>query len=258
MSAYHRKPEEWIDKRFGNQTIIAKTGETEFTSSGKYQYITDILTCRCDCGHERSVTAKSLLSNKSYSCRYCATIRSDNPIGAVCGSLTVISVDRKRSTSGRSVIWFDCKCSLCDNRHQVKADIFRSGECGCPHCSLPARFVPGPRNRSLGRMYSNIKQRALKKGLPFDLSIQFLESLMKNQNNLCSLSGVDISVADGTASLDRIDNLKGYLETNVQWVHRYVNFMKVDLPESEFVRFCLSISDHMNTGHQIFSNDSQP
>jgi hypothetical protein len=81
---------------------------------------------------------------------------------------------------------------------------------------------------------------------------------MIRQCDTCSLSGVKISVADGTASLDRIDNRYGYLQTNVQWVHRYVNFMKVDLPESEFVRFCSSISDHMRIGHQISSELEQP
>jgi hypothetical protein len=107
-------------------------------------------------------------------------------------------------------------------------------------------------------MYSTIKRRAEIKHLPFDLTIDFLESLMDRQNNSCSLSGVNISVADGTASLDRIDNLHGYLQTNVQWVHRYINFMKVDLPESDFIRFCSSVSDHMQTGHQISSVSEQP
>jgi hypothetical protein len=257
MSMYHRTHEQWINQRFGNQTILGKIGETEF-SKGEYRYITDILSCRCDCSHEREITAKSLVHNKSQSCRYCSTTRIPDPIGEVSGSLMVLSIDRRRSSSGRSVLWFHCSCSVCGNTHEVKADIFRIGETGCPNCSLSSRFIPGKRPRSLKRMYSSIKRRAMVKGLQFDLTVEFLESLMDKQGDICSLSGVEISVADGTASLDRIDNRYGYIRTNVQWVHRYVNFMKVDLPESEFVRFCSSISDHMSIGHQISSISEQP
>ena len=37
-----------------------------------------------------------------------------------------------------------------------------------------------------------------------------------------------------TASLDRIDSSKGYTEDNIQWVHKDVNQMKMDLPEQRF------------------------
>ena len=45
--------------------------------------------------------------------------------------------------------------------------------------------------------------------------------------------GVDI-----TASLDRIDSLKGYTEDNVQWVHKHINFMKGSLSENKFIEYC--------------------
>ena len=45
-----------------------------------------------------------------------------------------------------------------------------------------------------------------------------------------------------TASLDRIDNSKGYIVGNVQWVHKQVNFMKGTMEQKEFIKFCKLIS----------------
>lgn len=39
----------------------------------------------------------------------------------------------------------------------------------------------------------------------------------------------------GTASLDRIDGARGYVEGNVWWVHKDVNVMKMDLEVDYFV-----------------------
>lgn len=41
-----------------------------------------------------------------------------------------------------------------------------------------------------------------------------------------------------TASLDRIDSAKGYVEGNVQWVHKRINLMKGTLSEKDFIAFC--------------------
>lgn len=45
-----------------------------------------------------------------------------------------------------------------------------------------------------------------------------------------------------TASIDRIDNSKGYIVGNVQWVHKQVNFMKGTMKQKEFIKFCKLIS----------------
>jgi hypothetical protein len=50
----------------------------------------------------------------------------------------------------------------------------------------------------------------------------------------------------GTASLDRIDSKLGYIPGNIQWVHKTINRMKVNLPEEDFVYFCRLITDYRN------------
>ena len=47
-----------------------------------------------------------------------------------------------------------------------------------------------------------------------------------------------------TASLDRIDSSKGYIEGNVQWVHKSVNIMKCDFSSDIFIGICNQISNN--------------
>lgn len=46
-----------------------------------------------------------------------------------------------------------------------------------------------------------------------------------------------------TFSLDRIDSKIGYIEGNVQWVHKMVNMCKQHYTQEEFLEMCVSIAD---------------
>lgn len=45
-----------------------------------------------------------------------------------------------------------------------------------------------------------------------------------------------------TASLDRIDSLKGYTLDNVQWIHKDLNYMKCDYEENEYIEWCKKVA----------------
>ena len=49
-----------------------------------------------------------------------------------------------------------------------------------------------------------------------------------------------------TQSLDRIDSTKGYTIDNVQWVHKYINLMKHQLTQQQFIDFCKKVVEHTN------------
>jgi hypothetical protein len=51
-----------------------------------------------------------------------------------------------------------------------------------------------------------------------------------------------VSESETTASLDRIDSSKGYIEGNLQWVHKDVNIMKMDLSQVEFIDYCVKVA----------------
>jgi len=82
------------------------------------------------------------------------------------------------------------------------------------------------------------------------------------QRGRCALTGVELEFDKfigskqckkyrrGSASLDRIDNARGYTINNVQWVHKYVNFMKRELDEAEFTKWCRRVVHHSKKSGQ--------
>jgi hypothetical protein len=45
-------------------------------------------------------------------------------------------------------------------------------------------------------------------------------------------------------SVDRIDSLRGYVEGNVQWVHKKINIMKNVYSQEEFIILCKQVVKH--------------
>ncbi len=102
-----------------------------------------------------------------------------------------------------------------------------------------------------GRLWGSIESAARKRNLDFSISIQNIWKIYESQNGLCNLSGLPIifviiskNKKDQTASLDRIDSSKGYIEGNVQWVHKDINRMKWNLPQDKFIEYCKLITEN--------------
>lgn len=47
-----------------------------------------------------------------------------------------------------------------------------------------------------------------------------------------------------SASLDRIESNKGYVVDNIQWVHKFVNVMKWNIPEDNFIDWRRRVVEH--------------
>ena len=93
--------------------------------------------------------------------------------------------------------------------------------------------------------FNRIKSSAVRRNIPFDISIRFLWELFLQQHQNCSLTGeplkFDVRVKHQTASLDRIDSSKGYIVGNVQWVHKDINNMKQSLSQAQFIEWCKKV-----------------
>ncbi|QGH79428.1 hypothetical protein SEA_LIMPID_101 [Streptomyces phage Limpid] len=81
-----------------------------------------------------------------------------------------------------------------------------------------------------------------KKGRVWDLTPEYLWSEWEKQNGKCIYTGMQLTHGVD-ASLDRIDSSIGYVEGNVQWVHRDINRMKSDFDEAYFVKLCKAVGD---------------
>ena len=100
-----------------------------------------------------------------------------------------------------------------------------------------------------GTIICELRNRARRKGMEFNLTAKFLWELYQKQNGKCALSGEEITIRQieistdrsQTASLDRIDSSKGYIKGNVQWIHKDINKMKLDFEQSVFIYWCQKI-----------------
>jgi len=96
--------------------------------------------------------------------------------------------------------------------------------------------------------YQSAKTSAKARNHEFAITGEYMDDLFEKQNKKCPYSGVELTFTkwgsddSGTASLDRIDSSKGYIEGNVQWIHKRINIMKNNMDEKELFYWCNLIS----------------
>ena len=136
--------------------------------------------------------------------------------------------------------------------------------CGC---------IRGMRRRRGTKHVSHTYWRVVKLGAKarnyyFDIDIEYIDQLLFQQKFKCALSGSVIvagyntnltinniakrkengeDIPRHTASLDRIDNNKGYIEGNVQWLHADINLMKHAYDQDYFLEMCSLCTEHQKS-----------
>lgn len=95
--------------------------------------------------------------------------------------------------------------------------------------------------------YNSFYKSALTRGYIWELTPEFIDAMYDEQDGQCAYSGLPIGWSSAkwnhTASIDRIDNDKGYTEDNVQLVHKDVNMMRGSLDDQRFKELCALIAD---------------
>lgn len=244
MSIINKTKEEWVGYKQGSLTVLDKIGEKEFTTKNKhgiYKYKSDILLVKCDCSKELELNSRSFISNKINTCRGCFKRRDD--IGKKFGKLTVLDWYNTKNKSGRSYVIYNCICD-CGNKTSARNEIITNYEktC-CSKCKTSSKLTFNP--TTINKYYKSVKGGAIRRSIEFSIGIEYLLLLLDQQNQKCKLSGQFISFENGTASLDRIDNNIGYIESNIQWVHRSINYMKNELNNEAFKDYCKLV--YLNT-----------
>ena len=102
-----------------------------------------------------------------------------------------------------------------------------------------------------GSYWRRAIESAVDRGYNFDITIEYAWDKFVEQNGKCALSGLDIILVTNqdksykqTASLDRIDSTKGYVEGNIQWLHKNINAMKKAFSENDFLFYIRKIVDN--------------
>ncbi len=142
--------------------------------------------------------------------------------------------------------YFKCICLDCGSATSIRRNKFgRTKTCGC---AKRKRGIENHQFRGHGFIHlakwNSYKRNAEARGLEFTITIEAANNIIVSQDFKCALSGVQIDLwhdaksRRATASLDRIDNNKGYVISNVHWVHKKINQIKMDMNVVEFKDWC--------------------
>lgn len=190
--------------------------------------------CGCDCGDQRDIDASILLRGIATSCG-CRIFNCMSLEGKRFNLLTVKKfighkIPSKKKIDSRMLCICDCGKEVITRAESLLYG--RIGSCGC------RRAGNGYKSMS-GSYISSIQRGAECRNLSFNLSVEFIWDLFVRQKGLCALTGLNITFGkDQTASLDRIDSLLPYIESNVQWVHKDINRMKNKYHNSYYIDMC--------------------
>lgn len=168
-------------------------------------------------------------------------------------------IKRVENTKFNKANWL-CQCD-CGGPNSLKVIMGchlssgRTISCGCyKKEQTHKRCYTGTKDIS-GAYFCNLMNGAKSRGIEFALTILYIQELLETQGYKCALSGIDIygsinnnkkftTYSEQTASLDRIDSSKGYVEGNVQWVHKDINMMKQDHSDKSFIDWCNLVANH--------------
>lgn len=164
-------------------------------------------------------------------------------IGQTFGRLAV--VEFSHSLDGRA--WWKCRCRCGKELPVCGKELRRKGNKRTVSCgSCPVKLSP---NGTIPQVFfTKVLHGAKARALDVTVTIDELEQIFLSQQGKCALSGLPIVMSHKsrlcTASLDRKDSSRGYETDNVQFVHRFVNLMKLDFKEEVFVKLCAAIAKH--------------
>lgn len=211
---------------------------------------------KCNCGRISEVDDNSLKNNRSQGCLDCrvnksAIKRRNIPeIGSVFNKWTLLDVEIP--IKGKTLLVMQCECGSIYKKHLGQQKTSNQ----CVKCYADSmRSIPHLKSRKGYKDISSSYWTALKTGAKarsyeFSITIEYAWNLYIKQNKKCNLSGIDLNLGysyctgEQTGSIDRIDNSKGYIEGNVQWVHKQINWMKHKMPQNHFIYLCKQVANN--------------
>lgn len=149
-----------------------------------------------------------------------------------------------KKTDGKRIIEFECECISCGEVKKLTSGDFTN------HYKTKCSDKIKPHNWTgygliSGSYWKRIQNQAKDRNIKFNCTIEEAWHLYEKQNKKCAYTGIILDFSKrksgNIASLDRIDNTKGYELGNVHWVHKDINMMKRNFSEEYFIDLCQKV-----------------
>jgi ribosomal protein L33 len=120
--------------------------------------------------------------------------------------------------------------------HSSKYDFYCNQSCASKHNRLDGLSA-------FREILANSKKSSRVKKLQIDITLSYLKNLWDNQKGNCSYLGIPMHLSKrgeckpNSASLDRIDSSKGYVQGNVEFVCLFVNYGKNKFSKEDTLNF---------------------
>ncbi len=166
--------------------------------------------------------------------------------GQIFGNYTI--VDDNIIIENEAKVICECKCG---NVRKVSCyTLIKGTSTQCLTCGNSLKKDKNPAWKGFGNVsgktIGKLRRDAKLRNIPFNITLEELDTKLKQQQNKCALTGLLLSTdyKTFTASVDRIDSSKGYSNDNVQWVHKDINMIKKDYDENYFIKLCELVFKH--------------
>ncbi|KAA0679435.1 hypothetical protein [Roseomonas genomospecies 6] len=250
-----------VGQTFGRLTVLERSRNEKGLSTWR---------CQCSCGRITEVETARLRSQYTRSCGCLKAdptefkrpvgrpplYNIDNYIGQEFGFWTVIGFSHRDERS-RNQHWV-CRCRCGAEKPVNSTNLLRGISTKCADCAdIESRGAQNAQWKGSahvpGTYVTSLRHSARERGIEFTITVDDLEAQWVAQEGRCAYTGELLGFpevmnargmirTDFTASVDRRDSAVGYVPGNIQWVHKVVNIMKMDLPETVFIEFCVKVA----------------
>ena len=156
----------------------------------------------------------------------------------------LVAIKRNYHIEDKQSYWL-CLCK-CGNEKEVTRKHLLDGSttsCGCVKSELTSKRSWKGHGDISGSYWYDIIRNAKYRNISFDITIEEAWQKFLEQNRKCALTGDELvfytrrkkDANIQTASLDRIDNTKGYTKNNCYWLHKSINRLKSDFTVEELL-----------------------
>lgn len=158
--------------------------------------------------------------------------------GEKFGMLTVLNYVELDKYKNK--VWL-CKCE-CGNTCKATTTYLKRGKTTSCGCGLNRKGensynYSGYKNIT-GTKWNSIVNNAKVRDIFFNITKRDVWEQFIKQDKKCFLTNLSISFKEGTASIDRIDNEKGYYASNIVIVHKDINLMRNKFSIEYFKQMC--------------------